>query len=176
MRKKGQLTLMYNMIIGVVLLGAGTLFVTSDIGQPLLDAVSEYMFPAYTAGCDTNSVNSILGLTYALDCMGMAHTGVDVRDICPPQKVFGNKVVACYGEGENYQCEVQGFELTKDPEYEDPEFWITGMGDPNCLVYYEAFPEEQAADWKVRVQDFDILGIAVGGVINVVTAGTAAIG
>lgn len=167
---------MYNMIIGIVLLGAGTLFVTSDIGQPLLDAISDYMFPAYTAGCDTNSVNSILGLTYALDCTGMAHAGIDVRDICPPQKMFGNKVVACYGEGDNYQCEVQGFELTKDPDYDQPEPWIVGMGDPNCLVYYEAFPEEQAADWKVRVQDFNIIGIAVGGVLNVVTAGTAAVG
>jgi len=174
MRKKGQMTLMYNMIIGIVLLGAGTLFVTSDLGQPLLEAISDYMFPAYTSGCDTNSVNSIMGLAYALDCTGMAHAGIDVRDICPPQKVFGNKIVACYGEGDNYQCEVQGFELTKDPEYEDPEFWITGMGDPNCLVYYEAFPEEQAADWKIRVQDFDIVGVAVGGVINVATAGTAA--
>ncbi|MCK4927227.1 MAG: hypothetical protein KAS11_02070, partial [Candidatus Aenigmarchaeota archaeon] len=174
--KKGQLTLMYNMIIGVVLLGAGTLFVTSDIGQPLLNAVSEYMFPTLTSGCDTNSVNSILGLTYALDCTGMAHAGIDVRDICPPQKLFGNKVVACYGEGENYMCEVQGFELTKNPEYDRPEPWIVGMGDPNCLVYYESFPEEQAADWKVRVQQFDIAGIIVGGVVNVVTAGTAAVG
>ncbi len=165
---------MYNLIIGVVLLGAGTLFVTSDLGQPILDKISNYMFPTLTAGCDTNSVNSIMGLAYALDCTGMAHAGIDVRDICPPQKMFGNKVVACYGEGDNYQCEVQGFELTKDPEYDQPEPWIVGMGDPNCLVYYEAFPEEQAADWKVRVQDFDIVAIFVGGAINVATAGTAA--
>ncbi|MEA2003983.1 MAG: hypothetical protein U9O53_03405, partial [archaeon] len=145
----------------------GTIFVTSDIGQPFINSISNFMFPEYTAGCDTNSVNSIKGLAYALDCMGMAHAGLDVSDACPSQKMFGNKVVACYGKGKDYQCEVQGFELTKDPEYSDPKSWIIGMGDPNCLVYYEAFPEDQAADWKVRMKDFSWAGVAVGGVINV---------
>ncbi|NOQ55897.1 MAG: hypothetical protein GQ477_03780, partial [Nanohaloarchaea archaeon] len=146
--KKGQLSFVGSLIIGLVILGASTMFVTSDIGQPLFDAINNFMFPEMTAGCDTNSVNSIQALAYALNCVGMSHAGVDVTEICPEQKLFGTKVAVCYGEDDNYNCEVQGFELTKDPEYTDPEGWITGMGDPNCLVYYEAFPEDQAADWK----------------------------
>ena len=168
--KKGTLPLVANMIIGLVILGAGTMFVTSDIGQPYFEALNNFMFPAMTAGCDTNSVNSIIALAYALNCTGMHHAGIDVTDICPPQKLFGSKIAVCYGEYEDYNCEVQGFELTKDPDYDesDPDGWIAGMGDPNCLVYYEAFPEEQAADWKVRVEDWNIIGIAIGGTMNMI--------
>ncbi|MBW6461854.1 MAG: hypothetical protein K0B07_02305 [DPANN group archaeon] len=168
--KKGMLLLVANLIIGLVILGAGIMFVTSDIGQPLFNALNNFMFPKLTSGCDTNSVNSIQALAYALNCTGMHHAGIDVTELCPPQKLFGTKVAACYGSGENYNCEVQGFELTKNPEYDesDPAGWITGMGDPNCIVYYEAFPEDQAADWQVRIEDFSWAGAIVGGVFNVV--------
>ena len=168
--KKGTLPLVANLIIGLVILGAGTMFVTSDIGQPLFEFLTNYAFPELTPGCDTNSIRSIQALAYALNCVGMSHAGVDVTELCPAQKEFGTKVAVCYGEDENYNCEVQGFELTKDPEYDesDPEGWITGMGDPNCLVYYEAFPEDQAADWKVRVEDFSWGGVMLGGALNMI--------
>ena len=168
--KKGTLPLVANMIIGLVILGAGTMFVTSDIGRPYFNSLSELMFPKLTPGCDTNSVDSINGLAYALNCVGMHHAGVDVTEICPEQNESGSKIVICHGEDENYQCEVQGFELTRSPDYDesDPEGWITGMGDPNCLVYYEAFPEEEAADWKVRVQEFSWGGMLLGGTLNMI--------
>lgn len=174
--KKGTLPLVANLIIGLVILGAGTMFVTSDIGQPLFEALTLFIFPEMTHGCDTNSVNSIQALAYALNCTGMYHAGVDVTELCPPQKLFGTKVAVCYGEDEDYNCEVHGFELTKDSDYSDPQAWITGMGDPNCLVYYEAFPEDQAADWQVRIEDFSWAGAIIGGVFNVVPVVGSGIG
>jgi len=49
-----------------------------------------------------------------------------------------------------YGCSVQGFELPQEiPEISIADNWLSGLGDPKYLLYYEAFPEGEDASWKV---------------------------
>ncbi|RLI98011.1 MAG: hypothetical protein DRO99_01830 [Candidatus Aenigmatarchaeota archaeon] len=66
-------------------------------------------------------------------------------------------------------CDVNNFELPQDTSNTDTarEF-VTGLGDPQFVAYYEAFPEGEEVAWLMGSDDFFVMSMVIGGAINMI--------
>lgn len=79
---------------------------------------------------------------------------------------FGEKCIDCSGEaGKGFSCRIEGFELpqdhTKISTKSLAEKYISGVGDPKYLMYYEKFPADQAQIWQFEPKTMVMVGLGV---------------
>ncbi|MBI5354974.1 MAG: hypothetical protein HZB68_00780 [Candidatus Aenigmarchaeota archaeon] len=103
---------------------------------------------------------------------------------CPNGKVnganpFGETSVKCENIGTDavpeYSCQVINFQLPQivktsgDPKaWTNPQFWVTGVGVPKYLVYYESFPQDEMKPFLKLMDDNLIPYMIIGGAMNAV--------
>lgn len=83
-------------------------------------------------------------------------------------KKYGDVCVKCTSRGSfGLSCEVNNFNLIQErPEDFEAEPWIRGTGDPSYLLYYEAFPEQEASYWHVDMYSISTAAIKTGAIAN----------
>ncbi len=82
--------------------------------------------------------------------------------------------VDCKNQGtDGYVCNVNNFQLPQT--ITNAQEWIVGMGDPNFLLYYQAFPKEESDAWQISKTNVVALSIIGSGVLNAAFAGFGSI-
>ena len=77
-------------------------------------------------------------------------TGYDVALECNEGVLFGSSCVKCELDESRFKCKVNNFYLpqTGAGDRGTLDRWIAGLGDPEFVLYYEAFPEGEDEYWK----------------------------
>lgn len=147
--------------------------------------------------------NSAEALAYASSCVASPNPSVTITHVteggifnivegeedseepktlsCQEVQNFGDVKVRCSGDpstspGTGRTCRVEGFSLPQ-PNAESMFQSMQAVGDPNFLVYYESYPEEEQTPWIVQEDNFLVPMVIIGGVANVLPfAGKKAIG
>ncbi len=91
---------------------------------------------------------------------------------CTGGKQYGGSCVKCsYDYNPPYfKCYVNNFNLPQSG-FEDKSFlenWVAGIGDPEYVVYYEAFPQGEEAYWQVDYGSMTPLALYGGAVASII--------
>ena len=93
-------------------------------------------------------------------------TGRVTEEVCSGI-TYGRVCLECSNEG-TFTCKIKNFELPQEGEESLLHDFVAGLGDPEYLLYYEQFPEDQATFWNLDAFSIQpsmlFLGAAVSGV------------
>jgi hypothetical protein len=79
------------------------------------------------------------------------------------------KTAACKFKKSKATCNIKGFNLPQDvTNAENAKQFVAGLGDPEFIVYYEAFPEGEESAWIMESDDFLVASMVMGGVVNMI--------
>ncbi len=184
MKKKGSVTQVSEVVLWVAVIFIAGLFLVST-GSKIFDALDRQVFPSLLgSGCSEKAEISVDALAMAIECSALMHgnkidefnshgCGAEIRG-------FGDVYVTC--DVENFGdltvdsgCHVHNFKLPQTIDtggdrnlIEKAIDYINGYGNPECLVYYERFPEEEAEYWRMEPQAWELSAIAISGAFGLV--------
>ncbi len=142
------------------------------------------------------AINSAKATAYAASCTGLMNLGSgdvhpnitaawngpvspDMPDrTCAEtnesdEATFGQVSVECDPLTERGSCRIYGYELPQEPIDTGWGTWIAGMGHPEYLMYYEAFPHGPESAWEVHGERLGAIAVASGAVLNLAFYGAA---
>jgi len=74
-------------------------------------------------------------------------------------------------------CYVNNFNLPQDvSDGETARKFVKGLGDPDFVVYYEAFPQGEESAWMTDPDEFLLMSMVIGGSVNMIPVLGKAIG
>lgn len=79
------------------------------------------------------------------------------------------KEFECSLQKSNTICYIYNFNLPQDMGNSDiGRKLVRGVGDPNFVLYYEAFPEGEEAAWMIDPDDFLMMSMFIGAGLNII--------
>ncbi len=75
----------------------------------------------------------------------------------------------CALKESSVECNVNNFNLPQDvSDTETARKFVNGLGDPDFILYYEAFPEGEESAWTTDPDDFLVMSMLIGGSVNMI--------
>lgn len=190
----GNLPRIAIVILGLIVIGSLLFGPFSGMLEIVSTDLQRILFGATYAEAALNSARAV---AYAGSCTGIMnlYSGGDVPDeiqnawdgpvsadlpdvTCADTNEgevveFGQVTVTCDELEDQGSCTIHNLELPQEPPDVGWGTWIAGMGHPEYLLYYEAFPHGPKSAWEVHGEHIGAIAIASGAVLNLAFYGAA---
>ncbi|MCK5322362.1 MAG: hypothetical protein KAJ47_03795, partial [Candidatus Aenigmarchaeota archaeon] len=191
-KKKAQTGFVRALLLCVLIIAVvGGLFIV-PMGNKLYDALSGYMFPSFAQeGCGDRAEDSIDALVFAIDCTALqAHKDESGDDTeftdygCPEtdEKIKFGSTAYVQNSSDDPYYHVHNLDISQDFKedisgslFRHAINFARGYGAPECIVYYEQFPQEEMDQWKMDPNRISWAAIGTSATIGLAGEGFSAL-